>query len=528
MNRSPLEAHGPEGPQRPAPPGRATADGLSRTGPRKRVEHLVIASGRAALEAVPALRAALDGEGPLLVPTADKGTRLTSVTQAEGLPADAAVAIGTSGSTGTPKLAVLSAAALRGSAAATEKAMGGPGQWTLALPPHHIAGLQVMLRSLAAGYEPVPVERTDSFSARHVVDALRRARVAAPDARRYTSFVPTQLGRLLATPEGLDVLRAFDGILVGGAATPAEMIQRCRSEGVRVLTTYGMSETCGGCVYDAVPLDGVQVRLEPDETGAPAQGRDRPPALETERDAGSSTATPDALGPNVPVADHAAPARVVLGGVPVAHGYLQPIARESEGHVHEPADNQPRDSTGENPSCLGTVVDAGVFFVDEAGTRWFRTDDLGRLAGGSPEFGWEGTPDHAAPRPNGLSDRTDSAPRLVLEGRVDDMIVTGGLKVLPRVVERALEPHLPEGATALVVGVPDERWGQTVGAVLVPAVPAGASALEARVESVLAAAAHDLPGHARLRRVRVLPTMPLKGPGKPDREAVRRSLTSTR
>jgi O-succinylbenzoic acid--CoA ligase len=80
-------------------------------------------------------------------------------------------------------------------------------------------------------------------------------------ARRYTSLVPTQLLRLLDDPAGVDALLSFDAVLLGGAATPEPLLERARAAGVRVWTTYGMSETAGGCVYDGVPLEGVRVRV---------------------------------------------------------------------------------------------------------------------------------------------------------------------------------------------------------------------------------------------------------------------------
>ena len=45
---------------------------------------------------------------------------------------------------------------------------------------------------------------------------------------------------------------------------PAGLLAGARAAGARVLTTYGMTETCGGCVYDGRPLDGVSVRIGPD------------------------------------------------------------------------------------------------------------------------------------------------------------------------------------------------------------------------------------------------------------------------
>src|SRR5690606_2070521 len=90
--------------------------------------------------------------------------------------------------------------------------------------------------------------------------ALVEATAGMHGERRYTSLVPTQLARLVEDPLGLEALRRFDAILVGGAATPAALLDRARSEGVRVVTTYGMSETAGGCVYNGTPLRDVTVR----------------------------------------------------------------------------------------------------------------------------------------------------------------------------------------------------------------------------------------------------------------------------
>ena len=51
-------------------------------------------------------------------------------------------------------------------------------------------------------------------------------------------------------------------VLVGGSAFPASLRTRAEAAGVPVVATYGMSETCGGCVYDGVPLAGVRVELD--------------------------------------------------------------------------------------------------------------------------------------------------------------------------------------------------------------------------------------------------------------------------
>ena len=155
---------------------------------------------------------------------------------------------------------------LRHSARATHDRLGGPGQWLLALPVTHVAGLTVLVRSLVARTRPEVLDLYGGFSVDAFVAATARM---APDVRHYTSLVPTQLRRLLDA--GAD-LSSYDGILVGGAALPAALAERAASAGVRVVTTYGMSETCGGCVYDGLPLDGVEVVVRDDgrvELGGP-------------------------------------------------------------------------------------------------------------------------------------------------------------------------------------------------------------------------------------------------------------------
>jgi O-succinylbenzoic acid--CoA ligase len=172
-----------------------------------------------------------------------------------------ALLVPTSGSEGAPKGVLLPASALRASATATQVWLGGPGRWLLALPATHIAGLQVLVRSVLAGTEPVAVDLSNGFTA----DGFAAAAARLPDAgpsRRYTALVPTQLTRLLAGGgPGLDALRAFDAVLVGGAAAAPGLVDEARACGVHVVETYGMTETCGGCVYDGVPLPGVRVAV---------------------------------------------------------------------------------------------------------------------------------------------------------------------------------------------------------------------------------------------------------------------------
>ena len=169
------------------------------------------------------------------------------------------VFVATSGSTGRPRVVVLRPAALRASAAATAARLGGPGHWLLALPADHVAGVQVVVRALLAGAPPGVQELRGGF--RPAGFAAATARLGP--GRRYTSLVPTQLLRLLdAGGAALDALLGYDAVLVGGAALDAGLRARAEAAGARVVATYGMTETAGGCVYDGVPLDGVRIRLD--------------------------------------------------------------------------------------------------------------------------------------------------------------------------------------------------------------------------------------------------------------------------
>jgi len=241
------------------------------------------AAARRLLEALPA---ALDGTGPALLPLdpglpparlaelldafAPSAIETTQGTQhfppaspaaapdpAAGRPGvrdEVAVVIATSGSTGRPKGAELSAAALLASARASLERIGArPGEaWLCCLPTFHMAGLGVLVRSLLAGAEPVVAPRLDAG----VLAAALAGRGCA-----HVSLVPTQLRRLLDAGAPVTALRT---ILLGGAAPTAGLLADAAAAGAPVVTTYGMSETCGGCVYDGIPLRGVSARVGPD------------------------------------------------------------------------------------------------------------------------------------------------------------------------------------------------------------------------------------------------------------------------
>ena len=318
----------------------------------------------------------------------------------EDIDDDVALVVSTSGTTGVPKGAMLTARALIASASATHDRIGGPGTWLLALPAHHVAGLQVMVRSLLAGTVPVAVD--PSFDLAELPSAV----AALGSGPRYTSLVAVQLAKALGDPAATAALASLDAVLIGGGPMPATVGDAAAAAGIRVVRTYGMSERAGGCVYDGVPLDGVQVRVDD--------------------------------------------GRVVLGGATLAKGY------------RHPTDPDPFAEPG-----------------------WFRTDDVGVV---------------------------DDSGTLRILGRVDDAIGTGGLTVLPQLVEAALVTH-PAIADCAVFGVTDERLGQRVAAAVVLA----ATGASPTVAELRAHVEQTLDGTAAPREVHVVDELPRRGIGKLDR-----------
>ena len=373
---------------------------------------LQMPTGSGVSEVMPHLRQALDGSGPawLPIPTTDRreARRLSDALKpGDPIDDDVALVVTTSGTTGIPKGALLGAEALRASGNATHDRLGGPGSWLLALPTHHIAGIQVLLRSILAGTEPTVLDVSGGF----LPEALAGAVGAMRGPRRYTALVPTQLIKSLDSPVAAKALAELDGVLVGGAATPAPILDRARDLGITVVRTYGMSETCGGCVYEGVPLDGTEVRIED--------------------------------------------GRVILGGAMIARGY-----RNLPDH---PAFAEP---------------------------GWFRTEDAGSFEDGV----------------------------LSITGRLDEAIMTGGLLVIPQVVEAVLSNH-PGISECIVLGLPDERLGQRVAVAIVPTAGAAPTLDELRAHVVA-----ELDSIAAPRELAVLSEIPLRGPGKPDRAALRKLL----
>ena len=311
----------------------------------------------------------------------------------------------TSGSTGRPKQVMLSRRAVRASIELSARRLGGTagpaaGRWLLALPASYVAGVNVITRSLAAGAPPVLLDDHRSFA--EATEAL------GDDLPRFVSLVPTQLHRLLeAGGEDGAALASYHTVLLGGGPIDPSLRARAAAAGARVVATYGSAETCGGCVYDGVPFDGVALAIGAD-------------------------------------------GRVRIGGPVLFDGYR-----------------------GDAELTAEVLVDG-----------WFLTSDAGRL---------------------------DEDGRLELLGRIDDMVVTGGVNVPAAVVARRLREH-PEVRAAEVLGVPDEEWGNR----LVAYVVGGVS-----LEDVRDWVGEAHPRAWAPRQLVVLPEIPHLPNGKADRLALR-------
>ena len=180
------------------------------------------------------------------------------------VPDNIACVVESSGSTGIPKRISISTEALLHAARSGQERLGPLGQWLLALPINFIAGQQVLIRSLLADQQPVIMNTALPFTA----EAFMRSAMLMTNQIRYTSLVPTQLAKLISEAEKskdmLTALKSFRAILVGGQSTPEELRQKALDLGIKVVVSYGMTETAGGCVYDGVPLEGVRLKIAPD------------------------------------------------------------------------------------------------------------------------------------------------------------------------------------------------------------------------------------------------------------------------
>jgi O-succinylbenzoic acid--CoA ligase len=290
-----------------------------------------------------------------------------------------ALVLATSGSTGQAKGVVLTHEAVAASARATSARLGAdPGRhrWLACLPLNHVGGLSVVTRALVTG---VPLDVLDGFDAA----AVRRA--AGPNI--LVSLVPSALARVRGAP--------FYKIVLGGSAPPASLP-------ANAVTTYGMTETGSGLVYDGVPIDGAEVSISP---------------------AGE----------------------VMVRGPMLMRAYR-------DGTV-------PFDADG-----------------------WFPTGDGGHF---------------------------DADGKLQVDGRLSEMIITGGENVWPLAVESILRQH-PGVAEVAVSGRPDPEWGERVVAWVVPDGGAGAPALD----DLRALVREQLAAFAAPRELVLVPSLPKTSIGK--------------
>lgn len=444
----------------------------------------------------------------IIVPIAPhEDTREVAANLARRIPARASgrsvgvdMVLRTSGSTtGTGKLVGVSMDALVASARATHKRLGGPGIWVLALPAYHAAGVQVLVRAAVAGTHVFNAYKEGGFDPQHLAQVIDAACVAAADCDAgssfdddavsscaggaggeaegalaaddsgracpvYTSLVPTQLRRALDDEQLRGALARLDAVLIGGAAADTQLLEQAKAAGIRVVTTYGMSETCGGCVYDGQPLPGVSMDVD-QATGA-----------------------------------------IWLSGPMLATGYLgdeertrrcfvsRPQAQVAEGTSNAGGTASAAESAEAGVGGPGAGSDAGA---GEPARRWFITSDRGHIVDG----------------------------RLQVLGRLDDVIISGGIKVEPGPIEAllALNPLVSECA---VVGLPDLQWGQVVTAVVVPASMPGLGRVDegAILAQIRVYLEQKLSGAQCPKQVLLADALPYKGIGKVDRRALAQSL----
>jgi len=324
------------------------------------------------------LAKALVSDGPAL--------SLTPIA-AESVSPRTALVVSTTGSSGVAKEIELSATALLASAKSSNKYLGAePGNtWSLLLPLNHIAGINVLIRSLELGTLPTNLLGYQGNFPK--VD--------------FTAVVPTQLFRALNGDENLlNHLKAAKAVLVGGAALTKELRDQAESAGIKIIETYGSTETSGGCIYNGNPLEGIEVSIGVDN-------------------------------------------RIAIKGKVLA----QAVASED---------------------------------------GWYYTSDTGHLQDG----------------------------KVIVDGRIDDIVISGGENVSLSAIDRVLAQHFPEIQTA-AFAIANPEWGQAIHLAIV----GGNSSIESEIQQLLE---RDLGSAAKAKGFHYLSELPLIGIGKIDKKALAR------
>jgi len=330
----------------------------------------VIDSSWSTPQLLDALLAALKGDGPALA---------TAPIDTDEVDPKVALIVTTSGSTGNPKSVLLSAHSLLANARATHKYIGASAgqRWSLLLPTSHIAGLNILIRSIELGTQPVAVESGADFSA----------------------IVPTQLHRALNSDSQLLAhLKKCQSVLVGGGPLDAELRQRAIDAGINVITTYGMTETSGGVVYDGNSLEGVSVEIQD--------------------------------------------GRIALQGPQVALGYLDSTLPTNNG--------------------------------------WFITNDLGEIKDGM----------------------------LIVHGRADDQIISGGEKISLSAIETYLQSEF-KNPDIIAFAHRDREWGEKL---------CIATTTDIALESLQVKLKERFGAHASPKELFKVASIPYLAIGKPDRK----------
>jgi len=315
------------------------------------------------------------------------------------VPDRVSIVVGTTGSSGISKEVGISAAAILASAQASNKYLGAkPGDtWSLLLPLTHIAGVNVLVRAQELGNEPLDLRGEQSEYPR--VD--------------FTGIVPAQLFAALNGEKALlQHLVDAKAVLVGGAALPDALRAQGQAAGITIVTTYGMTETTGGCVYNGEPLDGVEIKINSDN-------------------------------------------HIAIKGAVLAEIYI-----------------------GAEKMWDSAVKDG-----------WFVTADLGKIEGG----------------------------KLIVEGRSDDVIISGGENISLGQIEKSLQAHFPQ-LTCAAFAVSNPQWGDS----LHLAVVGDGLLAEADINSYLAT---EFGSFAKVKGFLHVPELPLMGIGKVDRKKLAELFT---